>query len=83
MAGTFDVLIDWTNAGTMLSSVCSKSRVNRRTGSYRERKVPHLFNNAQAVRVIPLKDVGAHEREDRHDVVHELVGYEGTKLGEE
>ena len=30
-----------------------------------------------------MEDVGAHEREDRHDVVNELVGNKRAELGEE
>lgn len=43
----------------------------------------HPFDNTQAVSIVALEDVGTHERKDRHDVVHELIGNERTKLGEE
>jgi hypothetical protein len=45
--------------------------------------VEGLVNDSEAVGVVALENVGAHEGEDGDDVVHELVGDERTELSEE
>lgn len=45
--------------------------------------VERLVDHTQAVGVVALQDIRSHEREDGHDVVHKLVGNEGSELGEE
>jgi len=42
-----------------------------------------LVDDSKTVSVIALKNVCAHEREDWHDVLHELIGNERTELSEE
>lgn len=48
----------------------------------RLKQTAHLLDNPKAVSIIALQNVGAHESEDGHDVVHELIGDERTELGE-
>lgn len=42
-----------------------------------------LIDDSQAVRVVALDDVRAHEGEDWHDVLHELIGDQRTQLREQ
>ena len=42
-----------------------------------------LFDDPEAVSVVPLEYIRTHEGEDGHDVVYELVGHERAELREE
>jgi len=41
-----------------------------------------LVDDSKTVSVIALENVRTHEREDRHDVLHELIGNERAELSE-
>lgn len=41
-----------------------------------EDQAAHLLNNTEAVSIVPLQITGAHEREDRHDIVKYGIGNE-------
>lgn len=71
-------LVDLTRAGTMLSRVCRTSKSARSPAEARERV--HLLDNAKTVSIVALQHVGAHEGEDGHNVVHELIGNQRSEL---
>lgn len=60
----------------------TRSALLHRLNESRDDVVQGLVHDAKTIGVVALEDVGAHKGEDGDDVVDELVGYEGTELGE-
>ena len=64
-------------------AVAAVGRPLHRLDERRDDVVERLVDHAQRVGVVALQNVGAHEGEDGHDVVDELVGDEGPELRQE
>ena len=70
-------LRDDTMTGTMLSMVCVVRQTQfHEVGRDQVGSKTHLLNDTEAVRIVTVEDVRAHECEHGHNVTQERVGCE-------